>query len=157
MLTAIHTLISFVAIGTGIVAIAGLFRSEATEPWTAVFLITAVLTTATGFLFPFLGPTPAFLVGIVAGAVLLVLLLARYAFHLRGWWRAVYAAAMVISLYFLVFVLIAQALQKLPPLNALAPTGSEPPFTIAQLICLAAFAWIGYRAVRHARMMATAA
>ena len=151
MLTAIHTLICFIAIGTGIVAINGLFRPEPPEPWTNGFLITAVLATATGFLFPFLGPTPAFLTGIVSSAILIVLLLARFAFGLRGGWRAAYAVSMVATLYLLVFVLIAQAFQKLPPLNALAPNGSEPPFAIAQVICLALFAWIGYRAVRAAR------
>ena len=103
--------------GRGIVAIWGLNRPQAPEPWTAAFLISAILATLTGFLFPFIGATPAFLTGTCRAR----------------------------------FVLIAQAFQKLPPLNALAPTGSEPPFAIAQLICLAVFAWIGYRVVRHAR------
>jgi hypothetical protein len=56
---------------------------------------------------------------------------------------------MVVSLYLLVFVLIAQLFAKVPALNALAPTGSEPPFAVAQLICLAVFVWIGWRALRH--------
>lgn len=46
---------------------------------------------------------------------------------------------MVVSLYLLVFVGVVQAFLKVPPLHALAPTGSEPPFAIAQAIVLAAF------------------
>jgi hypothetical protein len=39
-----------------------------------------------------------------------------------------------------VFVLIAQAFQKVPVLNALAPTGSETPFKITQGAVLVVFA-----------------
>ncbi len=151
MLTAIHTVICFIAIGLGIPAVRGLLHPAAPQPWAGPFIVAAILATGTGFLFPFLGVTPAFGTGIVASLVLLLVVLARYAYHLAGRWRAIYAGGMVISLYLLVFVLIAQAFQKVPTLNALAPTGSEPPFAIAQVICLAVFAWIGYRAVRNAR------
>ncbi|WP_245281472.1 hypothetical protein [Rhizobium sp. AAP43] len=57
------------------------------------------------------------------------------------------------SLYLNVFVLMAQAVLKVPALNALAPTGSEPPFLVVQVIVLAAFLWLGYRAVRGFRPM----
>ncbi len=152
MLTTIHTLLCFIAIGLGIFAIRGLFHPAAPQPWAGPFIIAAILATGTGFLFPFGGVTPAFGTGIVAIAILILVLLGRYAFGLAGRWRAIYAGGMVISLYLLVFVLIAQAFQKVPALNVLAPTGSEPPFAIAQLICLAVFVWIGWRAVRGARM-----
>ena len=108
MLTAIHTLICFVAIGTGIVAIYGLFRPERRSPGRRL-PDQRRAGDGDGFLFPFLGPTPAFLTGIVSSAILIVLLLARFAFGLRGWWRAAYAVSMVGTLYLLVFVLIAQA------------------------------------------------
>jgi hypothetical protein len=148
-LTAVHTLISLAAIAVGIPAIWHLFGGPGADRWTVPFLVLAILTTLSGFLFPFVGFTPAFGTGIVATVVLLLVLLARYGFHLAGRWRAVEAAGLVISLYLLVFVLIAQLFQKVPSLNALAPTGSEPPFAIAQLVCLAIFVWIGYRAVRY--------
>jgi hypothetical protein len=61
------------------------------------------------------------------------------------------AVGLVVSLYLLVFVLIARLFTKVPALRALAPTGSEPAFAVAQLVCLAVFVWIGYRAVRHRR------
>ena len=45
----------------------------------------------------------------------------------------------MISLYLNVFVLVAQLFQKVPALKALAPTQSEPPFAITQLVVLAMF------------------
>jgi hypothetical protein len=45
----------------------------------------------------------------------------------------------MIGLYLNVFVLIAQAFQKVPALKAMAPTQSEPPFLLAQLVCMALF------------------
>jgi hypothetical protein len=147
--TSIHTLISLVGIAVGIPAIAHLLTPSGPDRWTGAFLVAAVLTTVTGFLFPFIGFTPAFGTGIVAGIVLILVLLARYAYHRAGRWSTVYVVGMVVSLYLLVFVLIAQLFAKVPALNALAPTGSEPPFAVAQLICLAVFVWIGWRALCH--------
>jgi len=46
-----------------------------------------------------------------------------------------------------VFVLIVQTFQKVPALRELAPTQSEPPFGISQLIVLVMFLVLGYRAV----------
>ena len=45
----------------------------------------------------------------------------------------------MISLYLNVFVLIVQLFQKVPALKALAPTQSEPPFAVTQLVVLALF------------------
>ena len=147
MLTTIHTLISFVAIALGIVAVRGLFR-PAPPGWTTWFIAAAAATSLTGFLFPFIGVTPAFAVGIVACLVLAVVIAARWAYGLAGRWRAAYAIGLVVSLYLLVFVTIAQAFAKIPALNALAPTGSEPAFAVAQAVCLVVFVVIGFRAVR---------
>ena len=43
------------------------------------------------------------------------------------------------ALYLNVFVLIVQAFMKVPTLKTLAPTQSEPPFLVAQLVVLAIF------------------
>ena len=45
----------------------------------------------------------------------------------------------MIALYLNVFVGIVQAFQKVPALKALAPTQSEPPFAVTQLVVLALF------------------
>ena len=55
------------------------------------------------------------------------------------------------ALYLNVFVLVAQAFLKMPPLKALAPTGSEPPFLVAQVIVLAFFVYVGTRAAMRFR------
>ncbi|PZQ99816.1 MAG: hypothetical protein DI533_04005 [Cereibacter sphaeroides] len=146
-LTFIHTALSFVAIGYGILAVAALFHAERDLRWRRPFLITAILTSVTGYLFPFTGITPAFATGIVALIVLATVLIALRSLP-AAWARWVYVGGMVISLYLLVFVLIAQAFLKLPALNRLAPTGTEPAFGIAQAIGLLVFVVIGITALR---------
>jgi hypothetical protein len=46
-----------------------------------------------------------------------------------------------------VFVLVVQLFLKVPSLKALAPTQSEPPFVVTQLVVLAVFIAIGIVAV----------
>lgn len=147
-LTTVHTALSFIAIALGVFAVVATFRS-AGGLLTELFLVTAILTSATGFLFPFNGLLPSHITGIIALVVLALMLLARFVFRLGGAWRWIYAAGMAASLYFLVFVGIAQAFLKIGPVKALAPTGAEPPFLIAQLVTLAIFIWIGIRATRR--------
>ena len=71
--------------------------------------------------------------------VLAVAILARYAFHLAGAWRWIYAVSATIALYLNVFVLVVQSFEKVPALKAMAPTQSEPPFLVAQLVVLVLF------------------
>jgi hypothetical protein len=150
LLTIVHTILSFIAIGFGIVAIVGLFGGDHSSRWTRGFFFTAVAVTLTGFIFPFTGVTPAFVTGIVSTVILLAWLIA-YRSHLAGSWRWIYALAIVASLYLLIFVTIAQAFQKIPFLQAMAPTGSEAPFAIAQIVALIVFIVIGVGAARRFR------
>ena len=92
---------------------------------------------------PLYGFTPAIGVGIVSTIVLVIIIAARYAFRLSGSWRWIYAGGAVLSFYLNFFVLIVQSFQKIPALNAYAPTGSEPPFAITQGIALLAFVVAG--------------
>lgn len=135
----IHTAISLVALALGIPVVASLFGGRYSSRWTNAFLTTAIATSVTGFLFPFVGVTPAFAVGVVALAILGVVLVSRYTFHLAGHWRWIYASGMVVSVYLLAFVGVVQAFQKVPVLSATAPTQTELPFVIAQIGTLAAF------------------
>jgi hypothetical protein len=144
-----HTAISLIAILTGLVVVRGLIRNEPLNGWTLWFVITTVATTLTGFLFPFHGFTPAIGTGIVSTLVLAAMIPARYSFHLAGPWRRVYVIGAVISLWLNCFVLVVQAFQKVPALNALAPQGKEPPFLIAQVIVLALAVVSGFLAVRR--------
>jgi hypothetical protein len=137
--TIIHVLISLVGIFTGLVVLFGMFAGHRLDSWTKWFLITTVLTSVTGFFFPFHGFTPAIGVGIISLLVLTIAIVARYSRHLAGHWRWLYVVTATIALYFNVFVLIVQSFQKIPALHVLAPTQTESPFKLTQLIVLALF------------------
>jgi hypothetical protein len=145
--TIVHTLISLVAIFTGVVAVFGMLASSRLDGWTKWFLITAVATTVTGFFFPFHGFTPAIGLGIISLPFLALTLFARYPKHLSGAWRWIYVIGAVICLYFNLFVAVVQSFEKIPALHAMAPTQTEPPFKHTQLVVLALFILLGIVAV----------
>ena len=147
--TTLHVVISLIAILSGLVVLWGLLTTNRTSSLTSLFLITTVLTTLTGFLFPITAFTPALGVGIVSTVILVFTLAAIYVFRLRGPWRWIYVGGAVLSLYLNVFVLVVQSFQKVPALNAFAPTGSEPPFAIVQGIVLVAFILLGLISLRR--------
>jgi len=146
--TSVHVVLSLIAIFTGFIVVFGLFASKKLKGMTAIFLLTSVLTSAGGFLFPNDRITPAIITGIVSLAVLLIAIVARYALHLSGASRGIYAVTAVIALYLNFFVLIAQGFAKVAALHSLAPTQKEPPFFIAQSIALALFIVFGVYAVK---------
>lgn len=146
--TVIHVAISLVGIVSGLVVLFGMFSSKRLDGMTALFLITTVLTSVTGFGFPFVHVTPGIILGILSLIVLALCIPARYTFHMAGKWRATYVITAVIALYFNCFVLIAQSFQKVPALHKLAPTENEPPFAIAQGILLVLFIVAGIRATK---------
>jgi hypothetical protein len=148
----IHTAISLAALALGIPAVAQLFGGRDASRWTTGFLIAAVATSVTGFLFPFVGVTPAFAVGVVALAILGIAVVARYAFHFAGRWRWIYASGIVMSVYLLAFVGVVQAFQKVPFLSAAAPTQTELPFITAQIGTLTAFVVLGVLAALKFRV-----
>ena len=141
--TIIHTLISLIGILTGLIVLVGLLAGKRLDGWTKWFLITTVLTSVTGFFFPFHGFTPAIALGIMSLIVLAVAIFARYPRQLAGHWRWIYVVTAVIALYFNVFVLVVQTFEKIPALHALAPTQTEPPFKLTQLVVLAIFVLLG--------------
>ena len=144
--TFVHVAISLAAIASGIVVMYGLIAGRRLDGWTASFLATTVATSVTGFGFPIRGFTPGLGLGGLSLVVLAVAIFARYARHLAGPWRRVYVIGAVVALYFNVFVLIAQAFQKVPALKAMAATQGGLPFALAQLLALAAFIALGVRA-----------
>jgi hypothetical protein len=137
--TIIHTLISLAAIFTGLIVVFGMLAGDRLDVWTKWFLVTAVATTITGFFFPFHGFTPAIGLGIISLPFLALTIFARYPKHLAGPWRWIYVIGAVISLYFNVFVLVVQSFEKIPALHAMAPTQTERPFKLTQLIVLVLF------------------
>ena len=146
--TTLHVAISLIAIASGLIVVLGMLVAKPLNALTAIFLGTTVLTSLTGFLFPFKGVTPGIILGILSMVVLLGAIVARYALHLAGPWRWIYVVCSVLALWFNVFVFIVQSFEKVPALHALAPTQSEPPFFIAQLGALILFIILGILAVK---------
>ena len=137
--TLIHVIISLVGIFSGFVVLFGLLAGKRLDGWTALFLTTTVLTSLTGFFFPFHHLMPSHVVGILSLVTLAVAIYARYARHLAVVWRKTYVITAMVALYLNVFVLIVQLFMKIPALKALAPTQTEPPFKLTQLAVLALF------------------
>ena len=146
--TLVHVLLSLIGICSGLVVVFGMLKANRMDGWTAIFLVSTVLTSVTGFLFPFHKFLPSHGVGVVSLIVLAIAIYARYAGHLAGGWSRTYVVTAVIALYLNVFVLIAQLFMKVPALHAMAPTGSEPPFLIAQILCMILFVVLGIFAAR---------
>ena len=147
--TTLHVIISLIGIVTGLVVLLGMLGGRKLDSWTAIFLATTVLTSATGFLFPFTKLLPSHVVGIISLAVLAIALLALYGLHLDGPWRWIYVAAAVLALYLNVFVGVVQAFQKLAFLQPFAPTQTEAPFIVAQVVVVAIFVVLGFLAAKR--------
>jgi hypothetical protein len=144
--TLFHVALSLVGILAGFVVVFGLISGKRLNGWTALFLSTTAATSLTGFLFPYHGFKPSYAVGILSLLVLAIAIFAFYGRGLAGAWRRTYVVSAVISLYLNVFVLIAQLFMKVPALKALAPTGSEPPFLVTQVVVMVIFIVLGFLA-----------
>jgi hypothetical protein len=137
--TLVHVIISLVGIVSGLVVLFGLFTAKRLDGWTGLFLLTTVLTSVTGFGFPFTHLLPSHKVGIISLVMLAIAILARYSFGMVGKWRWIYVVTAMFALYLNVFVLVFQSFEKVPALHAMAPTNSEPPFAVGQGIVLVLF------------------
>jgi hypothetical protein len=157
--TIFHVALSLVGIFSGFVVMYGLLTAQRLDGWTALFLITTVATSVTGFMFPVHHFMASHAVGILSLLVLAIAIFARYGRHLLGSWRWGYVVTAMISLYLNVFVLLVQGFLKVPALNALAPTQTEPPFKAAQgivlliFVVLTVFAALRFRPVHGAAIV----
>jgi hypothetical protein len=146
--TTLHVILSLIGIVSGIIVVVGMLGGRHLGGLTEVFLVTTVLTSVTGFLFPFRELLPSHVFGILSLVVWAAAIIALYGFQLIGRWRSIYVVTALVALYLNVFVGVVQAFQKLPVLQPLAPTQSEPPFLIAQVAVLIAFGVLGFLALR---------
>jgi hypothetical protein len=142
-----HVLLSLIGIVSGFVVALGLLTGRSFRGWTALFLAATVLTSVTGFPLAPPGFDPPQAVGAISLVLLALAIAALYAFRLAGAWRWIYIVGATAALYLNVFVGVVQAFQKLPFLQSLAPTQSEPPFLVAQLAVLVIFIAFGILAV----------
>jgi len=154
--TTVHVIISLIGIAAGFVALYGMVTSNRLELWTALFLIFTILTSVTGFFFPLVKVGPPHIIGAISLVLLAAAVLGIYVYSLAGPWRWIYVVAALIAQWFNVAIGIIQAFQKLDFLKPLAPTQSEPPFLVTQLVVLALFIVLGWLAVRRFHPAATA-
>ncbi len=147
--TTLHVVISLVGIASGLIVLWAMLGGRHLGGLTGVFLATTVLTSVTGFMFPFNQLLPSHIVGLISLAVLAVALVALYGKGLSGSWRSIYVVTATIALYLNVFVGVVQAFRKVGVLHALAPTEAEAPFLIAQIGVLALFGVLGTLAFRR--------
>ncbi len=155
--TLAHVIISLIGIVAGIIVMFGLLGSNRMPGLTAIFLLFTILTSATGFLFPFDKLLPSHIIGILSLVLLAIACIALYGMKLSGAWRWIYVLTAMISLYLNVFVLVIQSFLKVGPLHALAPSvpPSEPPFAVAEGVVLVFFIIVIIGAVRRFRPMPT--
>ena len=150
-LVGFHTDVSLVALVAGVVVVLGMLNGRDLPGIAAIFLLTAVITSATGFLFPVPGILPSHIFGMVSLLALGLAMLGRYAFGFAGGWRLVYVLGVVLATYLDAFIAVVQTFQKVPAANALAPTQSEPPFAIVQGLLLLAFILVAILASKRFR------
>ena len=151
-LTFVHTLISLIGIASGLVVMYAMVHGKYPIGSTAVFLVSTILTSVTGFFFPFFVLLPSHKIGVISLVVLAVAIVALYGKHLTGRWRATYVITATLAQYFNVFVLVVQLFRRVPALQALAPRQTEPPFAVAQLVVLALFVWFTIAALRRRQL-----
>ena len=149
--TTVHVIISLIGIVSGLIVLYGMLTGARSDAMIALFLVSTILTSVTGYFFPADKILPSHIVGALSLIVLAIAVFAYYSKHLLGVWRWIYVLTAVIALWFNCFVGVVQAFQKLPFLRPLAPTQSEPPFAAAQLAVLVIFVIAGFIAVRRWR------
>jgi hypothetical protein len=147
--TLVHVVLSLLGIASGLIVVYGLLFGKRLDGWTAFFLVTTVLTSATGFLFPVKHLLPSHIIGLLSLVVLAVAIVARYPRRMEGGWRRIFVVCAMVALYLNCFVFVVQSFLKVPALHALAPNGNEPPFLIAQLALLAVFVVLTIMAARR--------
>jgi hypothetical protein len=149
--TLVHVIISLIGIVAGLIVLYGLLGSNRMPGLTGVFLLFTILTSATGFPFPFEGFKPSYAIAILSLVLLAIACIALYGMKLAGAWRWIYLVTAMLSLYFNVFVLVIQSFLKIPALTALAPGNppSGPVFAAVQGIVLLFFVFVIVRLVRR--------
>lgn len=141
--TLLHVAISLVGILAGLIVVAEILQGRHGKVWTDTFLVTTIATSLTGFMFHSTSFGPPHVVGLISLVVLAIAVFALYGKHLAGFWRPAYVVSALTALYLNIFVGVVQAFQKVPFLQALAPTQSELPFIVAQAAVLVGFAAVG--------------
>jgi predicted acyltransferase len=149
--TILHVIISLIGIVTGFIVMAGMYTSQYNPSLTKTFLIFTILTSLTGFFFPFHGFKPSYVIGVLSLIALAIAWIALYKHRLAGKWRWIYVVSAIVAQWFNFFVVVAQSFMKIPALHAFAPNGNEPPFAVTELFVMLFFAAFAILAVKKFR------
>lgn len=150
--TLLHVGISLIGIVAGFAFFISLARGSWSSRANATFLIFTILTSVTGFMFPPKPIGPPFIFGVISLVVLALALFALYGRGGQGWWRVAYLGLALFAQYLNTVVLVVQSFQKVGPLNAIAPTGAEPPVLASQAVLLMFTLYLGWKTVRRSRV-----
>jgi 4-amino-4-deoxy-L-arabinose transferase-like glycosyltransferase len=96
--TMVHVIISLIGIVTGSIVMFAMFGSHSMPVMTAIFLLFTILTSATGFLFPFTRLLPSHMIGILSLALLAIACIALYGMKLSRPWRWIYVVTFGLAL-----------------------------------------------------------
>ncbi len=143
-----HTLVSFAALAAGFLCLPSLVMRNGREGPITIFLLLTLIAALSGFLFPGFGIGHR--IGVAATIVATIGLAVRLIFASTSIGARIGAASAVICMFFLMFFTISESFRRLPPLQQLAPTLSEPPFRIAQLVNLVVFLLLAVIAAKRA-------
>ncbi|MDP3859784.1 MAG: hypothetical protein Q8Q73_18645 [Stagnimonas sp.] len=150
-LTLVHVLISLAVLFTGLPLLLGWKAGKTLPGLATATVVLLLLTSLSGFLFPFVKFLPSHAFGVLSLLLLAVTLYARWSRQLAGGWRTAYGATLAMAIYLDAFVALVQAFLKIPALHALVPSDKSPGFAIGQGLLLVAFLALGTAAVRGLR------
>ncbi|WP_439638624.1 hypothetical protein [Nevskia sp.] len=153
-LTLVHVLISLAALFTGIPLLLAWKGGKALPDLATATIVLLLLTSLSGFLFPFVKFLPSHAFGVLSLLLLAVTVHARWSRQLAGGWRSAYGATLAVAIYLDAFVALVQAFLKIPALHALVPSDRSPGFAIGQGLLLVIFLALGIPAVRGLRRAA---
>ena len=146
--TLVHVGLSLVGILTGLNVLLRMVRQRPLGASNTIFLVSTILTSVTGFLFPRTAVTPGQVVGAISLVVLAAAAAALWLGNLYGTWRSIYVATATTALYLNVMVGIVQAFNKFPALHRVA-SAAEYVVVAIHVLAFLFFVALGYFAVKR--------
>jgi len=150
-LTLIHVLISLAALFIGIPLLLGWKAGKALPGLATATIVLLLLTSLSGFLFPFVKFLPSHAFGVLSLLILPLTIYARWGRRLAGRWLTVYGAGLAFATYLDAFVALVQSFLKIPALHVLVPSDQSPGFALGQGLLLVVFLALAIPAVRGLR------
>lgn len=95
--TLLHVAVSHLAMASGIMVLCGLVVGQLYRRCNSLFLVTASLTSITGFAFPNAHITPGIIVGVLSLIALVLAAIALYAYHLNGAFRSTFVVSTTVN------------------------------------------------------------